>query len=143
MNHPITERRYPVGIQTFSRIISEGYVYIDKTDLMWRMTKVSPFVFLSRPRRFGKSLLTTTLCSFFEGRRDLFEGLKVMDLEREWKQYPVLHIDVSMAKGQDNVEMLRHALYRQLEPYTRQYGTSATETTPGSVFSGLIRRAYE
>ena len=70
----MTERRkYPVGIQTFSRIISEGYVYIDKTDLMWQMTKVSPFVFLSRPRRFGKSLLTTTLCSFFEGRRAMTE----------------------------------------------------------------------
>ena len=97
-------RRYPVGIQTFSRIISEGYVYIDKTDLMWKMTRVSPFVFLSRPRRFGKSLLTTTLCSFFEGRRDLFEGLKVMELEKDWVQYPVLHIDVSMAKGQENPE---------------------------------------
>ena len=91
-------RRYPVGIQTFSRIINEDYVYIDKTDLMWKMTRVSPFVFLSRPRRFGKSLLTTTLCSFFEGRRDLFEGLKVMELEKDWVQYPVLHIDVSMAQ---------------------------------------------
>ena len=93
-------RRYPVGIQTFSRIINEDYVYIDKTDLMWKMTRVSPFVFLSRPRRFGKSLLTTTLCSFFEGRRDLFEGLKVMELEKDWVQYPVLHIDVSMATRQ-------------------------------------------
>ncbi|MBR6181156.1 MAG: AAA family ATPase, partial [Prevotella sp.] len=93
------ERRYPVGIQTFSRLRSEGYVYIDKTDLMWKMTKVSPFIFLSRPRRFGKSLLTTTLCSFFRGERELFEGLKVMALEKEWKRYPVLHIDVSMAKG--------------------------------------------
>ena len=143
MNNPIPARRYPVGIQTFSRIISEGYVYIDKTDLMWKLTKISPFVFLSRPRRFGKSLLTTTLCSFFEGRRDLFEGLKVMELEREWKQYPVLHIDVSMAKGQDNVEMLRHALLLQLKPLTSKYGSSPDELTPGSVFSGLIRRAYE
>ena len=136
-------RRYPVGIQTFSRIISEGYVYIDKTDLMWKMTRVSPFVFLSRPRRFGKSLLTTTLCSFFEGRRDLFEGLKVMELEKDWIQYPVLHIDVSMAKGQENVEMLRHALTLQLSPLTRIYGSDPEEKTPGAVFAGLIRRAYE
>lgn len=93
------ERRYPVGIQTFSRLRKEGYVYIDKTDLMWRMTKISPFVFLSRPRRFGKSLLTTTLCSFFRGERELFEGLKVMDLEKEWRSHPVLHIDVVWQKG--------------------------------------------
>ena len=63
------ERRYPVGIQTFSRIRKEGYVYIDKTDLMWRMQRLSKFIFLNRPRRFGKSLLTTTLCSFFDDRR--------------------------------------------------------------------------
>ena len=136
-------RKYPVGIQTFSRLRSEGYLYIDKTDLMWRMTQVSPFVFLSRPRRFGKSLLTTTLCSFFEGRHDLFEGLKVMELEKEWKQYPVLHIDVSMAKGKPNEESLLKALLLQLAPLTRRYGSDPNETFPGEVLSGLIRRAYE
>ena len=136
-------RRYPVGIQTFSEIITKGYVYIDKTDLMWKMQNLSKYVFLSRPRRFGKSLLTTTLCSFFEGRRDLFEGLKVMELEKDWIQYPVLHIDVSMAKGQENVEMLRHALTLQLSPLTRIYGSDPEEKTPGAVFAGLIRRAYE
>ena len=137
------ERRYPVGIQTFSRLRKEGYVYIDKTDLMWRMTRISPFVFLSRPRRFGKSLLTTTLCSFFEGHRELFEGLKVMELEKEWKRHPVLHIDVSMAKGQDNLEELRGALKILLEPYAEIYGSKSSETTPGKMFDGLIRRAYE
>ena len=136
-------RRYPVGIQTFSEIITKGYVYIDKTDLMWRMTQLSKYIFLSRPRRFGKSLLATTLCSFFRGERELFEGLRVMELEKGWVKYPVLHIDVSMAKGQENVEELRNALYRQLEPYTKLYGASPTETTAGSTFSGLIRRAYE
>ena len=143
MNNPIPARRYPVGIQTFSGIIEKGYVYIDKTDLMWRMQQMSKYVFLSRPRRFGKSLLTTTLCSFFQGRRDLFEGLKVMDLEKEWKQYPVLHVDVSMAKGQKNEDLLSNALFRQLEAYTEKYGSKASELTPGAVFSGLIRRAYE
>ena len=137
------ERRYPVGIQTFSRLRKEGYVYIDKTDLMWRMTRVSPYIFLGRPRRFGKSLLTTTLCSFFSGERELFEGLKVMELEKEWKRYPVLHIDVSMAKGQKNEDLLANALFRQLEPYTEIYGTKESELTPGAVFSGLIRRAFE
>ena len=138
-----TERRYPVGIQTFSRLREEGYVYIDKTDLMWRMTRVSPYIFLGRPRRFGKSLLTTTLCSFFEGRRDLFEGLKVMELEKEWKRYPVLHIDVSMAKGQKDVNELEGALMMEMEPLISLYGRKPGETTPGKVFSGLIRRAHE
>ena len=137
------ERRYPVGIQTFSEMITKGYVYIDKTDLMWRMQRLSKYIFLSRPRRFGKSLLTTTLCSFFEGRRDLFEGLKVMELEKEWVKYPVLHIDVSMAKGKPDEESLRRALLLQLEPLTEIYGSKQSETLPGEVFSGLIRRAYQ
>jgi len=137
------KRRYPVGIQTFSEIISKGYVYIDKTDLMWHMQQLSKYIFLSRPRRFGKSLLATTLCAFFEGRRDLFEGLKVMELEQEWKQYPVFHIDVSSAKGQDNIEELRGALSIQLEPFAALYGSKPSETTPGKQLSGLIRRAYE
>ena len=137
------ERRYPVGIQTFSRLRSESYVYIDKTDLMWKMTKVSPFIFLSRPRRFGKSLLTTTLCSFFRGERELFEGLKVMALEKEWKRYPVLHIDVSMAKGKTDADALRRALMLQLDPLTEVYGTNPKENTPGEVFDGLIRRAHQ
>ena len=137
------ERRYPVGIQTFSRLRSEGYVYIDKTDLMWRMTRLSPYIFLSRPRRFGKSLLTTTLCSFFRGERELFEGLKVMELEREWVKYPVLHIDVSMAKGRDNSQELRKALLMELKPLIEIYGKDSDENTPGEVFSGLIRRAYK
>ena len=136
-------RRYPVGIQTFSRLRKEGYVYIDKTDLMWKMTRVSPFIFLSRPRRFGKSLLATTLCSFFRGEREFFEGLKVMELEKEWKSYPVLHIDVSMAKGRDSVEELRNALLTELKPLYDIYGKDPGENTPGEVFSGLIRRAYE
>ncbi len=137
------ERRYPVGIQTFSEIIRGGYVYIDKTDLMWQMTRISPFVFLGRPRRFGKSLLTTTLCSFFRGERELFEGLKVMQLEKEWKRYPVLHIDVSMAKGKPDEDALRRALMLQMEPLTDTYGVNPNEKLPGEVFSGLIRRAYE
>lgn len=76
MSNKDWERRYPVGIQTFERIIDEGYIYVDKTDLVWRLQNVSPFVFLSRPRRFGKSLSSSTLHSFFEDRKDLFYGFK-------------------------------------------------------------------
>ena len=78
-------RRYPIGIQTFSRIRREGFVYVDKTDLVWQLAHYATYVFLSRPRRFGKSLLTSTLESYFLGERELFEGLKIMQLEQEWE----------------------------------------------------------
>ena len=139
----MNERRYPVGIQTFSEIINGGYVYVDKTDLMWQMQRLSKYIFLSRPRRFGKSLLSTTLCSFFEGRKDLFKGLKVMELEREWQSYPVIHLDLSMAKNMDSPEALRARLMLMLDNYAALYGSKETEVTPGGLFQGLIRRAYE
>ena len=141
MNAPV--RRYPVGIQTFERIIKEGYVYIDKTDLVWKMTKESPYVFLSRPRRFGKSLLSSTLHSFFDGRRDLFEGLKIMDYETEWEQYPVIHLDISTSKSRPNAEELQRSLMYQLSIIAEKYGRRDDETTPGMLLSGMIRRAYE
>ena len=112
----IALRKYPVGIQTFERIINEGYVYVDKTDLMWKLAHVAPFVFLSRPRRFGKSLLTTTLESYFKGDKKLFEGLKVMDLESDWSQYPVIHLDLSTAKNRNSADELRRALRLLMEP---------------------------
>lgn len=88
-------RKYPIGIQTFSELIRGGYLYVDKTDLIWQMAHYSKFVFLSRPRRFGKSLLTSTLESYFKGEKELFEGLKMMDMEQEWTAHPVLHIDLT------------------------------------------------
>ena len=138
-----SERRYPVGIQTFSEIIKGGYVYVDKTDLVWKLTRVSKYIFLSRPRRFGKSLLSSTLRSYFEGRKDLFEGLKIMQLEQEWLQYPVIHIDLSVCKGQDSAKALQERILLQLKPYTTVYGKDDDETTPGGMLTGLIRRAYE
>ncbi len=137
------ERKYPVGIQTFERLRMENYLYIDKTDLVWRMTKESPFVFLSRPRRFGKSLLTTTLDSYFKGDKELFEGLKIMELEKEWKQYPVIHMDLSVTKGKESASELHRALLLLLEPLEEQYGKKESEKTPGERLHGLIRRAYE
>ena len=137
------DRKYPVGIQTFSRLREEGYLYIDKTDLIWKMTKESPFVFLSRPRRFGKSLLTTTLDSYFKGQKELFEGLKIMDLETEWKQYPVIHIDVSWAKNKITSAELQRALVMMLKPLATEFGRDEEEVTPGEILTGMIRRAYE
>ena len=138
----IQNRRYPIGIQTFSRIIREGLVYIDKTDLVWQLAHYSPYVFLSRPRRFGKSLLTTTLTSYFRGEKDLFEGLKIMELEKEWEQYPVIRLDLSTAKGRESAEELRQSLKFLLTEYLAVYGRNEEEETPGQRLAGIIQRAY-
>lgn len=86
-------RKYPLGIQTFKKVIAEHYIYVDKTDLVWQMSHFAKYVFMSRPRRFGKSLLTSTLESYWSGDRELFKGLKIEALEAEWEHYPVLHFD--------------------------------------------------
>ena len=139
----INTRKYPVGIQTFSEIIREGYVYADKTDIVWQLCHYAKFIFLSRPRRFGKSLLTTTLDSYFRGEKYLFEGLKMMDFEQDWKSYPVIHLDLSSAKGQESPAALRDKLILLLKPYKEEYGSDPDEKTPGGVLAGLIRRAYK
>ena len=136
-------RKYPVGIQTFSEIIREGYLYVDKTDLVWQLAHYAKFIFMSRPRRFGKSLLTSTLESYFRGDKDLFRDLKIMQLEKEWTQYPVLHLDLSVAKGQDNAQELRETLMWMMKPLTEVYGRENDETTPGKLLTGLIHRAME
>jgi hypothetical protein len=138
----MTERKYPVGIQTFSEIRKGNYIYIDKTDLVWQMTKTK-YVFLSRPRRFGKSLLTTTLDSYFKGDKELFQGLKIMELEKEWNSYPIIHIDLSVAKRQPSAEELRKTLMWILQPLYKIYGSDVLETSPGKMLNGLIHRAYE
>ena len=136
-------RRYPIGIQTFSEIKKEGYVYVDKTDLVWKVAHYAKYIFLSRPRRFGKSLLTTTLDSYFQGRKDLFEGLKIIELEKEWKAYPVIHVDLSAAKRQPSADDLRRVLVLLLEPLAEKYGKKENEKSPGDVLRGLIHRAFE
>ena len=135
------ERRYPVGIQTFSRIIREGYVYVDKTDLVWQLTNYAKFIFLSRPRRFGKSLLVSTLASYFRGEKELFEGLKIMQLEQEWQQIPVIHLDLSSVKGKENAEDLRRSLALMLSRLDC-YIENPKEVTPGEILEGMIRRLY-
>ena len=138
----MTERRYPIGIQTFSRIIRDGYTYIDKTELIWHLAHYATFVFMSRPRRFGKSLLTSTLESYFKGERELFEGLKIMQLEHEWEQYPVFRLDLSSAKHMTPAQ-IRKELELILSPYEKIYGRNPEEETPGMRLGGLIDRAYE
>jgi len=136
------DMNYPIGIQTFSRITKEDYVYVDKTDLVWNLAHSSPYVFLSRPRRFGKSLLCSTLASYFRGEKELFEGLKIMEQEKDWESYPVIHLDLSMAKNQDSVEALRRALMWIMKPMSAKFGKEADEDLPGQLLSGMINRAY-
>ena len=139
----MTVRRYPIGIQTFPEIIRGGYVYVDKTDLVWQMVHYAKYIFLSRPRRFGKSLLTSTLESYFLGERELFEGLKIMDLEKEWEQYPVFRLDISTAKAQPSADALRKRLMLTLDDYVDIYGKKDQEETPGALLEGMIKRAYQ
>ncbi len=131
-------RRYPIGIQTFSEIRKGGYVYVDKTDLVWQLANSVKYTFLSRPRRFGKSLLTTTLKSYFEGRRDLFEGLKIMELEQEWRQYPVIHVDMSTCKGQEDAQHLRKAILYNIESQCKASGVDMKDRTPGQCLAEMI-----
>ena len=138
----MTVRKYPIGIQTFSEVIRGGYLYVDKTDIVWRLTNYAKFIFLSRPRRFGKSLLSSTLHSYFAGEKSLFEGLKIMQLEQEWKKYPVLRFDLSTAKHLPT-EDVKTELGLQIEQFEREYGDNPRETSPGMRLRGLIRRAYE
>ena len=137
------ERKYPVGIQTFSEIRKGEYVYIDKTHLVWKLTHEAKYIFLSRPRRFGKSLLSTTLDSYFQGRKELFDGLKIMELEKDGDSYPVFHVDLSVAKRQPSADELRRVLLLLLDPLVEKYGKKENEKSPGDVLRGLIRRAYE
>jgi hypothetical protein len=116
---------------------------VDKTDLVWTLAHYAKFIFLSRPRRFGKSLLTSTLHSYFRGDKELFEGLKIMSLEKDWEQYPVLHIDLSVVKGQATAEALQQRLMLLLEQYTSLYGSNPQEFSPGTVLDGIIRRASQ
>ena len=114
------QRIYPVGIQDFEKLRTEGAVYVDKTDLIYNLSR-KYYVFLSRPRRFGKSLLSSTLKYYFQGRKDLFQDLAIESLEKEWKQYPVLHFDLSTAKNRD-LEGIKRELSAQLRPYEEEYG---------------------
>ena len=134
-------RKYPVGIQTFSEIIREGYLYVDKTDLVWQLAHYAKFIFMSRPRRFGKSLLTSTLESYFKGDRELFEGLKIMPLENEWVQYPVIHLDLSIAKGKSSAQDLQRSLILIMKRLDI-YEDNPEEVTPGEKLDGLIRRLF-
>ena len=134
---------YPVGIQTFEKIRKGNYLYVDKTKYIVDFRKKGmSYVFLSRPRRFGKSLFASTLQAYFEGRKELFEGLAVADYEKDWVKHPVLHFDMSGAKHMD-AEALDGYLDFILRPYEKLYGKEDFEDTPNKRLMGLVERAHE
>ncbi|MDD6132145.1 MAG: AAA family ATPase, partial [Bacteroidales bacterium] len=133
----------PIGIQTFSEIIEEDYMYVDKTDLVYKLTHSgNKYVFLSRPRRFGKSLLASTLHSYFSGRKELFKGLAIEKMETEWTQYPVLHFDMSGGKHM-NVDTLERYLGKRLAIHEKQYGITTPAIDINDRLTDLITAAYE
>lgn len=137
-----TFRRYPIGIQNFEDLRNNDCVYVDKTELIYRLTHTNKVYFLSRPRRFGKSLLLTTLEAYFLGKKDLFKGLAMESLEKEWAIYPVLHVDFSMTKYTTLFD-LQEQLNLNLLDWEKLYGKENAEDTPAARFRGIIRRAYE
>ena len=135
-------RKLPIGIQTFEKLRKGDYLYVDKTELVWKIAYTSTPYFLSRPRRFGKSLLLSTFEAYFEGKKELFEGLAIEKLETKWEKHPVLHLDLN-AEKYDSPERLYDILSRQLTLWEIQYGKGIDENTLSGRFSGVIRRAYE
>ena len=134
-------KRLPVGIQTFSEVIGLDCLYIDKTEYVWNMTHLSKYIFLSRPRRFGKSLLVSTLQAYFEGRKDLFKGLFIETVEKEWTAYPVLRFDMSMGKHMEK-EQLERYIGNRLEEYEKNYGITNPATDNNDRLTALIQAAY-
>lgn len=135
--------KYPIGIQSFDRIIEDGFVYVDKTDMLYSLVKEGSIYFLSRPRRFGKSLLLSTLKNYFLGRKELFKGLKMETLEKDWKVYPVFHIDFNggnfTQKG-----VLQRWIDGYVSSWEREMGIEADKSLPtGLRFIELLKTAYE
>lgn len=136
------ELKYPVGIQTFAKIREGGYVYVDKTAYIHKLIKQGQFYFLSRPRRFGKSLLLSTIEAYYKGKRYLFEGLALSTLADDWEPHEVLHIDLNSGDYR-NIEGLNEVLDSYLQRWEKKYSINNTYTSPGLRFGSIIRRAAE
>ena len=137
-----TPRRLPVGIQSFEKLRSEGFVYVDKTALIYKLIQAGVPCFLSRPRRFGKSLLLSTIEAYFKGKRELFRGLAMEQLEKNWYEYPVLHLSLN-AEKYDSKERLADMLERQLQAWEQLYQTGGKGITYSGRFMTVIKQAYE
>ena len=134
--------KYPIGIQNFEDLRRNGYKYVDKTNFVYKLTDEGKYYFLSRPRRFGKSLFLSTLEAYFQGKKELFEGLAIYDLETEWKKYPIFHIDLNTANFREK-DSLYNVLNDYLTGWEDKYGTRDSEVTLPLRFKGVIARAAE
>ena len=134
--------KYPIGLQNFQGLREDGYVYVDKTAFVYQLAQSGKYYFLSRPRRFGKSLLLSTLEAYFQGKKELFKGLALELLEKDWKVYPVLHLDLNAAKYTDS-EALESILDGHFRYFEETYGTTPNGLSLSERFKVIIRRAYE
>ncbi|WP_154670772.1 ATP-binding protein, partial [Bacteroides mediterraneensis] len=133
-------RLYPVGIQNFEDLRSRGYIYVDKTSLLYNLVQTGKYYFLSRPRRFGKSLMISTLEAYFQGKKELFKGLAMESLEKDWTVHPVLHMDLNTEKY-DTEASLENKLELTLKQWEAEYGYNPDEYSVATRFEGVIRRA--
>ena len=136
----MSSKIYPIGIQNFEKIRKDGYFYIDKTALVYQLAKTGCYYFLNRPRRFGKSLLISTLEAYFQGKQELFEGLAIDKLEKDWIKYPILHLDLNIGKY-DAPESLNQILNDHLTHWEELYGSRPSEVSLALRFAGIIERA--
>ncbi|MCD8268952.1 MAG: ATP-binding protein [Parabacteroides sp.] len=136
----MSNKIYPIGIQNFEKIRKDGYYYVDKTALIYQLVKTGSYYFLSRPRRFGKSLLLSTLEAYFQGKKELFEGLAMEKLEKNWIEYPILHLDLNIGKY-DAPDSLDKILNEALLGWEALYGTRPGESTLALRFKGVVDRA--
>ena len=134
--------KYPIGIQDFEKLRTNGYSYVDKSRFVYKLATEGEYYFLSRPRRFGKSLFLSTLEAYFQGKKELFEGLAIYDLETEWKKYPIFHIDLNTANFREK-DSLYMVLNDYLTTWESKYGTRESEATLALRFKGVIARAAE
>ena len=134
--------KYPIGIQNFGEIRRDGYVYVDKTALVYKMVSEGKYYFLSRPRRFGKSLLMSTIEAYLSGKKELFEGLAIETLEQEWIEYPILHMDLNSREYKDE-SSLEAELNRHLEGWEKIYGDNYKDRATEERFLHVIDNAYE
>ena len=134
---------YPIGMQTFSEIREEDFLYVDKTEYIYRMTHTSgKYFFLSRPRRFGKSLLVSTMQGYFEGKKELFKGLAIEKLEKDWTEYPVLHFSLAGGKHMEKDQLVRYLLYI-LKVNEEKFGIVNDSPDPNVRMLNLIKTVYE
>lgn len=134
--------KYPIGIQDFEDLQRNGYAYVDKTNFIYKLADEGKYYFLSRPRRFGKSLFLSTLEAYFQGKKELFEGLAIYDLETEWKKYPIFHIDLNTANFREK-DSLYMVLNDYLTTWESKYGARESEAMLALRFKGVIARAAE